>query len=104
MTTKPIATLRGALTDIHRQLDETLGRSTSNAYSVISTALLATQNAAALEARPGPTDTEMLDWLLPVVSGAESPEINRRTIALMGALMLGKEGRAAVAAAMEGAP
>lgn len=49
---------------------------------------------------PPPTDTQRLEWLLPVVSGGISAEADRRTLALGTALISGLEGRALIDKAM----
>lgn len=46
------------------------------------------------------TDTELLDWLLPICTAEDGPETGARLKRLAGALMLGMTGRLAVAAAM----
>lgn len=54
----------------------------------------------------GPTDTQRLEWVLPLLSlddGDGAPG-NRRTVALASALVLGKSGRDAIDFAMEGFP
>ena len=50
------------------------------------------------------TDTQRLEWLLPVMSLDDDPARvgDRRTIALAAAFMLGKTGRDAIDFAMEG--
>ena len=45
-------------------------------------------------------DTARLDWVLPVICGADSTEINSRTMQLAMQLIAGKDGREAVDAAM----
>lgn len=60
---QPIKTLRDALLEIKRQLDETMGRSTYNAYSVIDTALVDTEKAAESEAQTV-ADASRLEKLL----------------------------------------
>lgn len=47
------------------------------------------------------SDTALLDFVLPILQGDSDPEANRRTIALMGALMLNKSGREAIIHAMQ---
>lgn len=41
-------------------------------------------------------DTARLEWLLPVVTGVDNPEADRRTTALGLAIMLGQSGRTAI--------
>ena len=50
------------------------------------------------------TDTQRLDWLLPVMAAIDDPAHvgDRRTVALSAAFMLGKSGREAIDFAMEG--
>lgn len=52
------------------------------------------------------TDTQRLEWLLPVVAALDDPQSvgNKRTVALAAAFMLGKSGRGAIDYAMEGSP
>lgn len=54
----------------------------------------------ASQAPAGPTDTTRLDWVIPVISGSDTPDANVRTLQLGRALMRGKEGREAIDAAM----
>ena len=51
--------------------------------------------------RSEPTDTQRLDWLMPVVSGEDGQVATQRTIALGLMLLSGLEGRAAIDKAME---
>lgn len=59
---------------------------------------------------PGPTgpftDTQRLDWMMPMMSLGDDPARvgNKRTVALASALVLGKTGRDAIDYAMEGSP
>ena len=48
-------------------------------------------------------DAERLEWVLPMVVGDDSDETTAKTIRLVGALMLGNDGRAAIDKA-RGAP
>ena len=52
------------------------------------------------------TDTQRLDWLLPVMAALDDPAHvgDKRTVALSAAFMLGKSGREAIDFAMEGSP
>lgn len=52
------------------------------------------------------TDTQRLEWLLPVMAALDDPANvgNKRTVALASAFMLGKSGRDAIDFAMEGSP
>jgi hypothetical protein len=52
------------------------------------------------------TDTQRLDWLLPLVTVLDDPNNlgGPRTKALAAALVLGKSGRDAIDYAMEGSP
>lgn len=50
------------------------------------------------------SDTARLDWLLPIVTGVDSPETDRRTTALGLAVMLGQDGRTAIDTARASAP
>ena len=52
------------------------------------------------------TDTQRLDWMLPLMSLADDPNNlgGPRTKALAAALVLGKTGRDAIDYAMEGSP
>lgn len=50
---------------------------------------------------PGPTDTQMLDWLLPVIDDGGTGLSDKRVHALMAQLLLKVQGREAVRAAME---
>jgi hypothetical protein len=49
-------------------------------------------------------DTARLDWALPILTGEDNPETNRRTVALGLALMLGQDGRTAIDTARASAP
>lgn len=51
--------------------------------------------------RATPTDTQRLDWLLPIVSGEDNQISTQRTIALALMLVNGLEGRPAIDKAME---
>ena len=51
--------------------------------------------------RAEPTDTQRLDWLMPVISGDDNQLATQRTIALGLMLLNGLEGRAAIDKAME---
>ena len=52
------------------------------------------------------TDTQRLDWMLPLMSLQDDRENvgDKRTVALSAALVLGKSGRDAIDFAMEGSP
>lgn len=52
------------------------------------------------------TDTQRLEWMLPLVSTLDDPTGvgHKRTLALAAALQLGKTGRDAVDFALEGSP
>ncbi|MNK75245.1 hypothetical protein D3C87_947820 [compost metagenome] len=50
---------------------------------------------------PGPTDTQLLDWVIPVISGEDTPDANVRTLQIGRKLMAGLSGRDAIAAAMK---
>lgn len=54
----------------------------------------------------GYTDTQRLEWMLPLVSTLDDPTGvgHKRTLALAAALQLGKTGRDAVDFALEGSP
>jgi hypothetical protein len=56
---------------------------------------------SASEPTSPPTDSEILDWLLPVISGIDSVQANKRTVELGFAVMTGLSGRDAVIAAMK---
>lgn len=55
---------------------------------------------------PDYTDTQRLEWMLPLMSVVDDPTGlgEKRTAALAAALMLGKNGRDAIDFAMEGSP
>jgi len=54
---------------------------------------------------PGPTtETERLDWLLPIITGVNTPEIDKRTAAIGACLIAGLDGRDALDRAMGLAP
>lgn len=64
-----------------------------------------TGSTAPAHSPSGPyTDTQRLDWLLPVMSMDADPARvgDKRTVALAAAFMLGKSGREAIDFAMEG--
>lgn len=52
------------------------------------------------------TDTQRLEWLLPVMAAVDDPARvgDKRTVALSAAFVLGKSGREAIDFAMEGSP
>ncbi len=50
---------------------------------------------------PGPTDTQRLDWLIPVITGEDTPETNVRTLQIGRQILRGKSGRDAIDGAMK---